>query len=109
MSGQLDGCEVDRVNRDELMIVPQRRPRDGDCLLQRGRRLGVSPLQTQNARDAVERYRDGRVLVAIRLAMDFQCLSKQRERRGEVAFRCRDQTEVVQRHARVRVIRRRGF
>jgi hypothetical protein len=48
LSRQVDGCEIDRVDRDQLMVAPERRARDLQCGLERGRRLVVSPLVAQN-------------------------------------------------------------
>src|SRR4051794_24488864 len=46
-------AEIDGEDRQQLVTRPERRPRDGDRLFERGRRLAESPLVRQRARQVV--------------------------------------------------------
>ena len=65
-----------RVDRDQLMVAPERRARNGQRGLERGRRLVISPLVAQNPGQAVQRHGDERVALAQCFAMSVHGLAK---------------------------------
>ena len=97
-------CEIDRVDRDELVVATQRGTGDAGRILERRCRFLVLSPFDQDVREAIQRRGDDWMSVAQSPSLVSQYLTKDRFCRSIVATGGRNQREVMQGRIGVRVI-----